>query len=57
MDKQDLRKNNGGARTGTGPKPKPEEEKKVTVSFQVKRKHVDNAKAKIQPLVDRINKL
>lgn len=53
--KEDKRKMNGGARLGTGPKPKDEMEKKVTVSFQIKRKHVEAAKAKIQPVVDKIN--
>lgn len=54
-EKIDKRKFNGGARTGTGPKPKDEMEKKVTVSFQIKRKHVEAAKAKLQPLIDKIN--
>lgn len=53
--KKDLRKNNGGARVGAGAKPKSEAEKRVTVSFQIKKKHVDNAKAKIQPIVNKIN--
>lgn len=53
--KIDNRKYNGGARPGTGPKPKVPDEKKVTVSFQIKRKHIEVAKAKIQPIVDRIN--
>jgi len=53
--KEDKRKNNGGARVGTGPKLKDEMEKKVTVSFQIKRKHIETAKAKIQPIVDKIN--
>jgi hypothetical protein len=53
--KEDKRKLNGGARQGTGPKPKDEMEKKVTVSFQIKRKHVEAAKAIIKPLVDGIN--
>lgn len=51
----DKRINNGGARPGSGPKPKDEQEKKVTVSFQIKRKHVEAAKAKLQPLIDKIN--
>ncbi len=51
----DKRKNNGGARSGTGPKLKNENEKKVTVSFYIKKKHVEAAKAKLQPLVDKIN--
>ncbi len=51
----DNRKNNGGARLGTGPKPKNPDDKKVTVPFQIKRKHVETAKAKIQPIVDKIN--
>lgn len=53
--KEDKRKNNGGARLGTGPKLKDEQEKKVTVNFQIKRKHVEFAKAKLQPLIDKIN--
>lgn len=52
----DKRKNNGGAGRGQGRKPVDEMEKKVTVPFQIKRKHVEAAKAKIQPIVDRINK-
>ncbi len=48
-------KQRGGARAGTGPKPIDENEKKVTVSFYIKKKHVEAAKAKIQPLVDKIN--
>lgn len=51
----DKRKYNGGARPGSGPKLKDEAEKKVTVPFQIKRKHVEAAKAKIQPIVDKIN--
>ena len=53
--KEDKRKLNGGARAGTGPKPKDEQEKKVTVAFQIKRKHVEAAKAKLQRLIDKIN--
>lgn len=53
--KEDKRKNNGGARLGTGPKPKDEMEKKVTIGFQIKRKHIEAAKAKLQPLIDKIN--
>ncbi len=52
---KDKRKNNGGARVGTGPKPIDEIEKKVTVFFYIKKKHVETAKAKLQPLVDKIN--
>jgi len=53
--KEDKRKLNGGARIGTGPKLKDEQEKKVTVAFQIKRKHVKAAKVKLQPLIDKIN--
>lgn len=53
--KQDLRKNNGGARPNSGRKIKMDEEKKVTVAFQIKRKHIEVAKTKIQPIVDKIN--
>jgi hypothetical protein len=53
--KQDKRKLNGGARAGSGPKPIDENEKKVTVSFYIKKKHVEAAKEKIQPIVDNIN--
>lgn len=53
--KEDKKKNRGGARIGTGPKPIDENEKKVTVSFYIKKKHVEAAKAKLQPLVDKIN--
>ncbi len=52
----DKRKYNGGARPGSGPKPIDPEEKKVPVPFYVKRKHVKEAKGKIQPIVDKINK-
>jgi hypothetical protein len=45
----------GGARPGSGPKPLPPSEKKVTVCFQVKSKHKEKAKRKIQPIVDKIN--
>jgi hypothetical protein len=48
-------KKHGGARPGSGRHPKPEEEKKVTVAFQIKKKHVEIAKEKIQPIVDKIN--
>lgn len=51
----DGRKNNGGARAGAGKKAMNPKEKKVTVPFQVKRKHVSNAKAALQPLIDMIN--
>ena len=51
--KEDKRKLNGGARVGSGPKPIDENE--VTVSFYIKKKHIEAAKAKIQPLVDKIN--
>lgn len=53
--KEDKRKLNGGARLGTGPKLKDDQEKKVTVAFQIKRKHVASAKSELQPLVDKIN--
>ena len=53
--KEDKRKNNGGARPGTGPKKLPPGEKKVTVPFQIKQKHVEKAKVKIQSIVDKIN--
>ena len=52
----DKRKNNGGARLGSGPKKKDPLDKKVTVPFQIKLRNVEKAKAKIQPIVDRINK-
>ncbi len=52
---EDKRKNNGGKRANTGPKTIDEMEKKVTVSFYIKKKHVEAAKAKLQPLVDKIN--
>ena len=51
----DGRKYNGGARAGTGPKLKDEMEKKVTVSFYIKRKHIEAAGKKIQPIVDKFN--
>lgn len=53
--KDDKRKNNGGARPGSGPKPKPEGERKVTLSFQVKQKHVATTRPKIQIIIDKIN--
>lgn len=52
---KDKQKTRGGARIGTGPKPIDEMEKKVTVSFYIKKKYVEAAKAKLQPLVDKIN--
>jgi hypothetical protein len=48
-------KKKGGARAGAGKKPINPDDKKVTVPFQVKRKHVSNAKAALQPLIDMIN--
>jgi hypothetical protein len=48
-------KQRGGARAGSGPKPIDENEKKVTVIFYIKKKHVEAAKAKLQPIVDKIN--
>jgi hypothetical protein len=45
----------GGARPNSGPKKKDPKEKKVTVAFYIKRKHVEKAKAKIKPIVDKIN--
>lgn len=53
--KLDKRKYNGGARTGTGPKPIDPKEKKVMVPFYIKKKHVETAKKKIQPIVDKLN--
>lgn len=52
----DKRINNGGSRPGSGRKPKPDDEKKLTISFYVKKKHKQTAIAKIQPIVDRLNK-
>jgi hypothetical protein len=48
--------NRGGARPGAGHPTLPPEEKKVTVCFQIKSKHKEKAKRKIQPIVDEINK-
>ena len=53
MKKKETR---GGARDGAGRKSKPGAEKKVTVIFYIKQKHVETARAKIQPIVDRLNK-
>lgn len=50
-----TKKNRGGARLGSGPKLIDEMEKKVTVSFYIKKKHVEAAKVKLQALVDKIN--
>lgn len=52
---EDKRKNNGGPRTGSGRPPVADNEKKVTVSFYIKSKHLAIARAKIQPIVDKIN--
>ncbi len=54
--KTDNRKNNGGARPGSGPKEIDPAEKKEPVTFYVKAKHAKIAKAKIQPIIDKINK-
>jgi hypothetical protein len=48
--------NRGGARPNSGPKKIDPQEKKVTVAFYIKRKHVEKAKKKIKPIVDKINK-
>ena len=52
---KDNRKYNGGAREGSGRLPIDPEEKKVTVPFQIKRKHIAKAKTIIQKIVDEIN--
>jgi hypothetical protein len=51
----DNRKNNGGSRPGAGAKKKDPQEVKVTVSVQIKRKHLELGKPKVQALVDKIN--
>jgi len=51
----DNRKKNGGSRIGSGQKKLPDGEKKVTVSFQIKEKHVQIAREAIQKIVDEIN--
>lgn len=53
MDKKPTR---GGARENAGRTALPDDEKKVTVSFQIKKKHVAAAKAKLQPIINRMNK-
>jgi len=52
----DKRKNNGGKRPGSGPKKKEVEEKKVQVVIGIKSKNVEAFKAKIKPVVDRMNR-
>lgn len=47
--------NRGGAGRGQGRKFIPYEEKKVPVAFQIKRKHIAQARGKLQPFVDEIN--
>lgn len=53
--KDDIRKKNGGAREGSGRKAIDPEERKVPVWFYVKKKLVEHAKKKINPIVDKIN--
>lgn len=53
--KTDLRKYNGGDRPGSGRKSLPDDEKKVTVNFYIKKKHIEKARKRIQPIVDKIN--
>jgi hypothetical protein len=48
--------NRGGAREGSGRKTKTEEEKKVPVSFSVKKKHKEEFKKIVTPIVNKINK-
>ena len=55
LEKLDKRVNNGGSRIGAGAKRKNPEEKKVTIPFQIKRKHIEKAKKLLKPLVDEIN--
>lgn len=49
------KKQHGGARTGTGPKLKDPDDKIVQVPFFIKKKHIEEAKKVIQPIVDQIN--
>lgn len=51
----DNRKFNGGARKGSGQKALPVGEKKVTVSFQIKEKHVVEVKEILRKIVNEIN--
>lgn len=43
-------------KTNSGRKELPDEEKKKSVIFYVKQKHISEAKRKIQPIVDELNK-
>lgn len=49
---KETKNTHGGARAGAGRKKK---EPTATISFRVKKKHVEAAKKKIQPIVDKIN--
>jgi hypothetical protein len=53
--KTDKRKYNGGSGRGAGRKEIDPEEKKVVVPFYIKKKHIETAKKKIQPIIDKIN--
>jgi len=50
------KENRGGANRGQGRKSMPDEEKVFPVAFQIKKKHRDEARKIIQPIVDEINK-
>ncbi len=50
-----MKKTKGGAREGAGRRFIDPMEKKVTVAFQIKRKHIVAAKDKLQPIIDKIN--
>lgn len=53
--KTDKRKYNGGPRPGSGRDPIDPEEKKVPIPFYIKRKHIEMAKEKLKPIIDKIN--
>lgn len=53
--KIDKRKDNGGDRPGSGPKKIAPAEKKEPITFYVKAKLRDAARAKIQPIIDKLN--
>lgn len=51
----DKRKSNGGRRKGAGRLKLPPEEKKLSVTFQIKKKHVKTATEFITPYLDKLN--
>jgi hypothetical protein len=51
-----VNQQHGGSRPGAGRLSKPADEKRVTLIFYVKSKNVEKARAKIKPIIDKLNK-